>query len=268
MAAVDVAEPEAEDDPALADSSRLPVTSTLWPTCGVNFESSASSRYCAPALAVPARTDAVLEPELAEVDWGPIDAFINMNPPALAVRVEPDVPVVPVALSVPRWRHPVIVTERADVLCDARPFCDLDDERFCATTAVVIRPTARAAQAVEEIRVVIMPPGATTIDACVLQLSDQSQPIDREVGRHGNSRLWRRWGADGCTNSLLCGPVCSVIPTLSNDVQFEVALLSEDGDADIERLLLEEQIGLPERQLQIEQPDVAEKRRQNRVIDG
>jgi len=69
IAAVDVAEPAAGDDPALADSWRLPTTSTFWPTCGVNFDSSASSRYCAPAAVVAERSDAALELEPDEVDW-------------------------------------------------------------------------------------------------------------------------------------------------------------------------------------------------------
>ena len=52
IAAVDVAEPAADDDPALDDSSIVPVTSTLCPTCGDNFDSSASSRYGVPAPAI------------------------------------------------------------------------------------------------------------------------------------------------------------------------------------------------------------------------
>jgi hypothetical protein len=64
IAAVDVADP-AVDEPALDDSSRVPVISTLCPTWGDNLESSASSRYCLPALAVtPDGLDAELDAEL------------------------------------------------------------------------------------------------------------------------------------------------------------------------------------------------------------
>jgi hypothetical protein len=52
IAAVDVAEPAVDDELALDDSWIVPVTSTLCPTCGDNFESSASTRYCMPAPAV------------------------------------------------------------------------------------------------------------------------------------------------------------------------------------------------------------------------
>jgi hypothetical protein len=52
IAAVDVTDPAADDElAALADSSSVPVTSTLRPTCGDNLESSASSRYWVPAVA-------------------------------------------------------------------------------------------------------------------------------------------------------------------------------------------------------------------------
>ena len=51
IAAVDVAEPVVDDELALDDSSMVPVTSTLCPTWGDNFDSSASSRYCMPAPA-------------------------------------------------------------------------------------------------------------------------------------------------------------------------------------------------------------------------
>jgi len=51
IAAVDVAEPAADDEPGLDDCSIVPVTSTLCPTCGDNFDSSASSRYGVPAPA-------------------------------------------------------------------------------------------------------------------------------------------------------------------------------------------------------------------------
>jgi hypothetical protein len=91
IAAVDVADPAVDDELALDDSSRVPVISTLCPTCGDNFDSSASSRYCvlAPAVArdglddeldvelelPPGEVVLVLD-EVAELE--PIVAFIKM----------------------------------------------------------------------------------------------------------------------------------------------------------------------------------------------
>lgn len=74
IAAVDVAEPAADDELALDDSSIVPVTSTLWPTWGDNFDSSASSRYGVPAPAV-AREG--LDDELDVAAREPIVAFIK-----------------------------------------------------------------------------------------------------------------------------------------------------------------------------------------------
>jgi hypothetical protein len=90
--------------------SSVPVTSTLCPTCGVSFESSASSRYCDIALA---------EPAVPEVDGGvllePIVAFARMNFVSLA---RPAVPVVPVVLeaSAARCKQPVTVIGVFDAL--------------------------------------------------------------------------------------------------------------------------------------------------------
>lgn len=74
IAAVDVAEPAADDELALDDSSIVPVTSTLCPACGDSFDSSASSRYGVPAPAV-ARDALDDEPDV-ELEL-PIVAFIK-----------------------------------------------------------------------------------------------------------------------------------------------------------------------------------------------
>ena len=77
-----------------------------------------------------------------------------------------------------------------------------------------------------------------------------------------------KWRAVRCKKSLLpSGDVQRDFRhALTYDVQLEVSLLSEHRDADVERMLLEEQIGLSEWDLEIQQPDVRQKRRQDRVI--
>jgi hypothetical protein len=75
------------------------------------------------------------------------------------------VPDVPVALSVPRWTQPLIVTLRDDELCDVRELCDPDvcddelvvDDGFCAITTAA-SPTVKAAHVPDQIRAVIVPP--------------------------------------------------------------------------------------------------------------
>ena len=183
----------------------------------------------------------------------------------LALRVEPDVPLVPVALSAPRWRHPVMVTERMDELPDARVFCEPDGVGFWAIAAAV-KPRVRAAHVPDQIRVLILPPATIAIDAwCNCRTSRSPSAGTPNVP---GIRRGKRATTDGLYEFTALRPrQRSGISTLPNDVQFEIALLPEDSDADVERLLLEEEIGLPERQFEIEQPDVGQERRQDRMID-
>src|SRR5262249_38697447 len=90
------------------DLSTVPVTSTLWPTCGLSFESSASRRYVLP---VDDEADGVAPPEVPVVvapvavvlvlpdddapDEPDVDAFVRMNFASLELGVV--VPLVPVA---------------------------------------------------------------------------------------------------------------------------------------------------------------------------
>jgi hypothetical protein len=84
----------------IADSS-VPAISTLCPTCGVNFASSASRRY-------EAATASDEEPAVPAVADPPFMVFVRMN--LLASALAPAVPVVPVALGSARCRHPETVT--------------------------------------------------------------------------------------------------------------------------------------------------------------
>ena len=96
---------ELEADPE--DLSTVPVISTLWPTCGLSFESSASRRYVLPdgvVAAPPAVPVAVLPvavlpvavlPDADAPDEPELDAFVRMNLASLELGVV--LPVVPVA---------------------------------------------------------------------------------------------------------------------------------------------------------------------------
>ena len=88
------------------ERSTVPVTSTLWPTCGLSFESSASRRYVLPvdeeaegvvAPAVPAVVPPVVVAPVVlvplEADEPAVDAFVRMNFASLELVL----PVVPVA---------------------------------------------------------------------------------------------------------------------------------------------------------------------------
>lgn len=88
--------------------SGLPVTSILWPTCGLSFELSPSNSYVVPrAPDVPvAPVDGVEPVELDDEE--PIVAFCRMNPELLELPVVPVVPVAPLGLPA-RSRHPVTV---------------------------------------------------------------------------------------------------------------------------------------------------------------
>jgi len=94
----------------LIDLSTEPLISTLWPTCGVSFASSASSRYLLAVPDVPVVAPAAVLLLLA-VELGLAGVTFRTNPDALLLEVAvPVVPVVPaVALADSRWRHPVTV---------------------------------------------------------------------------------------------------------------------------------------------------------------
>jgi hypothetical protein len=88
---------------------RVPVISTLCPTCGLNLLSSPSRRYVEPAVDALGADELLLELELLD-PLVPV-AFIalaRMNPP-LELELEPAVPVAPgvaVALDALRSRQP------------------------------------------------------------------------------------------------------------------------------------------------------------------
>jgi hypothetical protein len=98
--------------------STVPVTSTLWPTCGVSFASLASSRYsfaAAERLAVP-EVPVVLVALLLLL---PVVTLARMNFVSFAVEpVVGVVPVVPVGAAVARCTQPVTVILSAAALLD------------------------------------------------------------------------------------------------------------------------------------------------------
>jgi hypothetical protein len=100
---------------------------------------------------------------------------------------------VPVALSLPRCRQPVTLTER-DELCVLREVCELgvcDAGGFCALTAATT-PNATAAQVPDQIRTSIVPPWRFAISpATAVQLLDQTQRGRRWFGTNGIRRGWR-----------------------------------------------------------------------------
>jgi hypothetical protein len=120
-AVVDVADPVVV---APVDAlSRVPVISTLCPTCAVSFASSASRRYVLPLVAAAAVEPAPAVPVgLVAVDplvlaggCAPDDpdicALVRMKLESVELPVVPLVPVAPaVPLDDPRWMHPVTVT--------------------------------------------------------------------------------------------------------------------------------------------------------------
>ena len=213
-AAVEVADPAA---PELAPS-RVPVISILWPTCGVSFESSPFRRYCVPdaddvcdwvddelalddGLAAPAPGLVVLVDDV--VLFVPIDAFVNMNPPALALR--PAVPVVPVVPS-PRCRQPVkVVAVVAEVwvvrLLDPGGVAGVcAGGGFCAITTAAT-PSVRAAQVLDQVRTFIIPPSFQS--SRPVQRSHQTNPnrIRDEIMR--KCTFGRDAASTSCSDSLL-----------------------------------------------------------------
>ena len=88
----------------LGGCSVVPVISTLWPTCGVSFASSASRRYSLNA--------AVLREVVPAVPVVPLvlmAAFVRRNLVSLVPRFAADLPLVPVVACSARWIHPVTV---------------------------------------------------------------------------------------------------------------------------------------------------------------
>jgi hypothetical protein len=143
--------------------------------------------------ALRACDDALLDPVVPAVllaDAAPMEALVRMKSPLLALRDELADPLVPVALSDPRCRQPVIVIIRADELCVDRvlwlpggvEFCGgACDGGFCAMTTAA-KPTVSAAHVPDHILLVIFPPWRFTISASAVQLSDQRQPVGRLRG--------------------------------------------------------------------------------------
>lgn len=159
------------DDPPL--SSSLPVSSTLWPTCGVNCESSPSTRYerfgLADADAEP-DGEGVVAPLVPVALAAPLVACVSVNFVSLAGAVEPVVPVAPrvPAAGVARSRHPVMVILLAsdDGFCAVAVCgdaggdvcgCDDGDELWgaCANAAIVIAHV-RMAHVPDHIRMLIL----------------------------------------------------------------------------------------------------------------
>ncbi|HEV3056852.1 MAG TPA: hypothetical protein VGY48_01330 [Vicinamibacterales bacterium] len=70
----------------------MPVISTLWPTCAVSLEASASRRYVVPIPDVPVAEELGLVDE-APLALGELDAWVSMKLELDA----PAVPLVPVA---------------------------------------------------------------------------------------------------------------------------------------------------------------------------
>jgi hypothetical protein len=58
----------------------------------------------------------------------------------------------------------------------------------------------------------------------------------------------------------------SEMAALLDDTHLKIAMLSEDGDVDVEWMLLEKEIHLTERQFEIQQPEIGKHRRQDGVI--
>jgi hypothetical protein len=134
MLAFDVVPAGDSDGVALAfGSSTVPEISTLCPTCGVSFASSASSRYSvtgAPVLVLP------VVPVAAGLL---IAAFVSRNFVSAEFGVAPVVPAVAVGASVARWTQPVTVTFFGDMLL-------WGDGELCAATTVA-KAIANAAHA-------------------------------------------------------------------------------------------------------------------------
>jgi hypothetical protein len=100
----------ADDGVELAACSTVPEISTLWPTCGVSFASSASNRY---SLAT-----AVLGGMLPAVPVVPVvlnDAFVSVNFASFSAAA-PAVPLVPVGACVARWMQPLTVMVFGELL--------------------------------------------------------------------------------------------------------------------------------------------------------
>jgi hypothetical protein len=89
--------------------SIVPVISTLWPTCGVSFELSASSRYVLLCVIDPEVPVALVVDD--DVVDDELEALVSRNADSLEL-VAPVVPLVPVAPGIaldPRSTQPVTV---------------------------------------------------------------------------------------------------------------------------------------------------------------
>jgi hypothetical protein len=134
----------------------------LCPTCGESFEASASRRYCAPVIALPA----VAVPDVDVLGWVADDV---VDPPVFVVAwartnpslVRPDVAVAvvvvaPAALSLARSTQPVtVIVLLADGRCDDE---DVWEGGVVWATRPAARPTVIAAHAADQVLIFIVPP--------------------------------------------------------------------------------------------------------------
>jgi hypothetical protein len=139
---------EVEDvDDDEGDESRVPVTSTLCPTCGDSFASVASRRYSLAAL-IPERLVVPVVPAVLLVLLLPLPmlALVRMNLGSVLLAADEVDPVVPVGLACARCTQPVTVivfgVVCGDVSCARTPTEHAIDANTADNTLSFIFPPA------------------------------------------------------------------------------------------------------------------------------
>ncbi len=158
----------------------VPLISTLCPTCGESFASSASRRYSLATDVLDGVPAAPLVPAVPALASGLSAAFVSRNFGSLAPRAAgaPAIPLVPVgACSSARWTQPVTVMLLADALFEGPCVCGSS----CASSPAV-SPKAIAAHVAVQILVLIRAPfcseQATTGCNCGATAPDPDEPLE------------------------------------------------------------------------------------------